>query len=549
MLMKKIIISSAMFLAAVFPVAAQDLDPTVEVSRRYEGKLIDVHKPDMEMAVPDSVYMFDLYFDYSVFDNPYKGSYDFNPYTMDMKPESHPVYSPVFYLNAGAGYTLHPLLDVLYSPVQKGAFNVDIYGSHRSYIGDYRNVHVGENAAGGYFESGYDLLSKAGADMGYDWENISLDFGASYYGLAVKDAFKKDDYNSVKAYLDLKSKSVDKFMYGVGVSYRYGNEGLMNEHLFDVTANVSHAFRYNSRIEVGFGVDFGVYAGGADVVFGNFHVLPRYIYENGRFRSSVGARVSAVTSQSEGFSKANQFIYPDVRLSYDVIKDAMRLYLNVRGGETLNTYHSIIDGNHHASLSYALPGKNLLGSSVERIHPEIGFEGRISSFFSYGVKGGYLLSDNALMNVLVRNGAGYRPALGYSGYQQGYAQAQFALGFESFRCDGAFTYAHSWDSDQLAEGSYVVLPPEFKAQLSVVYNWNRRLYVGADCDFASRSKTAQKDVYLPHYIDLGAYVEYAVNKNISVWLRGGNLLDMEIQKSPLFAEKGLNFTAGICLNF
>ena len=72
--------------ASVFPVYAQDLDPTVEVSREYEGKLIEVHKPALTMAVPDSVLMFALDFDYSVFESPYKGSYEFNPYIMSMKP-------------------------------------------------------------------------------------------------------------------------------------------------------------------------------------------------------------------------------------------------------------------------------------------------------------------------------------------------------------------------------------------------------------------------------------------------------------------------------
>lgn len=38
---------------------AQDLDPTVEVSRVYEGKLIEVHKPAIAMAVPDTLYRFD----------------------------------------------------------------------------------------------------------------------------------------------------------------------------------------------------------------------------------------------------------------------------------------------------------------------------------------------------------------------------------------------------------------------------------------------------------------------------------------------------------
>ena len=57
------------------------------------------------------------------------------------------------------------------------------------------------------------------------------------------------------------------------------------------------------------------------------------------------------------------------------------------------------------------------------------------------------------------------------------------------------------------------------------------------------------DVYLPYYVDLGAYAEYVVNGKFSVWLRGGNLLDMEIQRNPLFAEEGINLTAGISLSF
>ena len=59
---------SALSLAA----AAQNLDPTVVVNRAYEGKLLEVNKPVMEMAVPDTVQQFDLEFDYSVFENPYK---------------------------------------------------------------------------------------------------------------------------------------------------------------------------------------------------------------------------------------------------------------------------------------------------------------------------------------------------------------------------------------------------------------------------------------------------------------------------------------------
>ena len=50
---------------------AQNLDPTVEVSRAYEGNLVEVHKPSLEVSVPDTVQQFRLDFDYSVFDSPY----------------------------------------------------------------------------------------------------------------------------------------------------------------------------------------------------------------------------------------------------------------------------------------------------------------------------------------------------------------------------------------------------------------------------------------------------------------------------------------------
>ena len=546
--MKRIIISIAIMVSAAFSSAAQNLDPTVEVSRRYEGKLMDVHKPVMEMAVPDSLYRFDLDFDYSVFDNPYRGSYEFNPYTMDMKPQARAFTPSRFYLNAGAGYTIHPTMDILWSPVFKSPFRMDVYGTHRSYVGDYRTPHVGAKAAKNYFDWGYDLLSKAGVDMGYDWEKVAFDFGASYYGVAVNEAFSKGAYNAADVYFAVKSKGLGKFMYGASLSYRYGNAGQMDEHLFDLAVSVGHLIRPYNRMVIDLGMDFGIYQGVQHVSFANIWFAPRYVREKDGLMTSVGLKVSVVTSQSPAFARGNQYVYPDVRVSYNVIKDAMKLYLNVTGGESINTYATLIDRNHHFNWAYSVAGNPALGSSVERVRPELGIDGRISSHFSYRLHGGYLLKDNAVMDVIVEDGSGYRPGVGYGRYQQAYAGAEWTMDFEAFRWDAAFMYAHTWDLPGLA-GAWFVRPAAFKAETSAVYNWNKRVYVGVDCEFASIAKTIKSEVYLPYYVDLGAYAEYAFNKKLSVWLRGGNLLDMEIQRNPLFAEKGINFTAGISLTF
>ena len=69
--MKRIYILSFVFAAGLFVqnAVAQNLDPTVEVSRAYEGKIMEATKPVRDVNVPDSVGTFRLDFDYAVFEN------------------------------------------------------------------------------------------------------------------------------------------------------------------------------------------------------------------------------------------------------------------------------------------------------------------------------------------------------------------------------------------------------------------------------------------------------------------------------------------------
>ena len=170
---------------------AQNLDPTVEVNRAYEGKLMEVHKPSLDMAVPDSVMRFDLEFDYSVFESPYESSYEFNPYLLSMKPSAATQAPGKFYLRAGAGYQLHPELDLVWSPVlsERKGFSMDVYARHRSYVGKYSSLLPDDEMVigrtGGQTVPGYDLDSRAGVDVKYDWNLGKAAFDISYYGIKL----------------------------------------------------------------------------------------------------------------------------------------------------------------------------------------------------------------------------------------------------------------------------------------------------------------------------------------------------------------------------
>lgn len=530
--------------AASFAAYAQEIDPTVEVSRVYEGKLMEVHKPSMEMAVPDTAYRFDLDFDYSVFDSPFRGSYEFNPYAMDMRPVTMQQNPSEFYLKAGAGYTLHPVCDLVWSPDLKGPFSADVYGMHRSYVGGYRAL-MGNDAF-----DGYDLLSKAGADFGYDWKKASLDFGASYYGIAVKDLFKSRSYNAADAYLSLKSKSLwpKHFMYGLKVAYRFAEDraaSMLREHDFTIDATFGPSLGENSRIFFDLGVEMDAYFSLFDALAGRFYFVPHYVYHKGILDVDLGLRLSAaVLKDRADMNRMNQIIYPDIRLDLTVIPDAMRLFVNVGGGEKISTYSSLLDENHHFDSSYAVgEAAGLIAPVVERVSAEAGLEGRISGFFSYNLRGGYVNYGYSPLDGIIRQGGACIPVLGYSDYQKAYAVLDWDLNFQSVRFDGNVTYTHAWGIGNEA----LFAPAAFTGDSELMYNWRKRIYAGVDCEFAT-SRSCASGLEVPGYADLGVSVEYVMNRKMSFWLRGGNLLNMEIQRNLLFAEKGIHFTAGICLN-
>ena len=60
--------------------------------------------------------------------------------------------------------------------------------------------------------------------------------------------------------------------------------------------------------------------------------------------------------------------------------------------------------------------------------------------------------------------------------------------------------------------------------------------------------TSSRLAYIPLYVNLGVEAEYAVTKKFSVWLRGDNLLNMNVQRFPCYNAGGIGFTAGIILN-
>lgn len=574
----RILLATALiFIAAA--ATAQNLDPTVVVSRDYEGKLMEVHKPKLDMAVPDSVLRFDLDFDYSVSDSPYKGSYDFTPYVLDMKPSAAVREAGKLYLNAGAGYQPHPELDFVWSPDLKSkSLRFNIFARHRSYVGQYWDIEpsqsqdalvLGRSASGAEWK-GFDLSNKAGVDGRFDWKKGTIGFYAAYDGLIQQEERLQGvsrSFNAVDASLVLESKDSrdSRFGYFADIDYRYGNDALtlpeearLNESFLGADASLFARLAECSRIRLDLGYDMAGYDGFFDASASSVSLTPRYQWLKASWDIDLGvkfAKVFRAKGMTQMYQNKIQAIYPDIKIRFKGIR-SMCLYVEAGGGPSLETYSSLLQRDRHMNMFYGNGLGPLLDVTDQSIYALAGIDGRITTRFSYALKGGYSRYALAPMSSISYDPESLRyvPGVLYAPCSKAFAAVECRLDTERVEFDASAEYSCHLGEYQTG----VLLPAALTGNASFRYNWMKRIYAGVCCEASTARKgtltyllgeeLSDMPDSVPGYVDLGVDLEYVINRRMSVWAKGRNLMGMTIQRSLFYAEKGPYFSLGFCLN-
>lgn len=588
--MRKIYLVSAAMLMTAAVSFGQNFNPTVEVTNTYQGNASEVHKPLLGMNVPDSLLRFDLDFDYEVFEKPYQGAYSFKPYMLNMRPAKDAWRGRKLYLKAGAGYTLHPRFEFVFSPEQSGPFQMSVYASHKSYFGNYHEIKpelqdglYRMKKSGGKF-GGYDALTSAGFDGRYNWDRTILSFGIGYYGLAAKDSVMSRSYNAFDFNARVRSNndSESYFLYDIGLRGRVANDGLdyksfsfpdgvtvdkQNENWVLLDGLVGPVVNNSRSILVGFEAESASYSRFYDGNIGRVALIPSYRFKSGRWNLNLGVKLEFMfrnDADTLSFGKMGggkgQIVYPDAHISF-AVGGNVALYADATGGSRLNTYSSQISENHHLNPSFLVAPvyeliTPLVDNTVEKVNARIGVRGSAASSFQFDVNGGVGLYGNALMESgLFTAGGDLVPALAYSDYNLIYANALVGLRTGRVKIDADFRYrgVSFPDNDALNLGFTL---PKYSGGVRASYDISSRLYAGINVEAASwrDGKCASVasedilDVRVPGYVDLGVNCGYKFNRKWTLWLESGNLLCQTIQRNPLYAEKGLWVTAGVSLN-
>lgn len=591
MIMKRIYLVAAAALLASAVSFGQNFNPTVEVTNVYQGNAPEVQKPYMKMNVPDSLLRFDLDFDYEVFDKPYQGAYSFKPYMLNMRPEKDAWRGRKLYLKAGAGYTLHPRLEFVFSPEQSGPFQMSVYASHRSYFGDYHGFKPVD--AGGFYRldktgkgfGGRDALTSAGFDGRCGWDKAILSFGVGYYGVSAKDTVMSRSYNAFDFNARIRSNTASEkyFLYDVGLKGRIANDrpdytapvfpdkvavGGQNESAFVLDGLAGPVFGGGNSLLIGFECETASYTRFYDGNIGRIALIPSYRLKSGRWNLNLGVRFELMfrgdASDTLSFGKMSggngQIVYPEAHVSFAAGK-SVELYADATGGNRLVTYSSLISECRHMNPSFLVSRDSesmipLTDNTVEMLNARIGVRGNVNSVFRFDVNGGVGVYGNALMESgLFTADDKLVPVVAYSDVNLLYANALLGIKPGRVAIDADLRFRSVTFSGKERQSLGFGLPA-YSGELRARYDISSRLHAGLAVEASSwrEGKCASRvtdeilNVRIPEYVDLGLDCGYRFNRKLELWMESGNLLFQTVRRTPFYAEKGPWVTAGLTLS-
>lgn len=595
-------ITIALGLLATVAASAQNLNPTVQVTNAYEGKLMEVEKQNVTMAVPDSLTQFDWNFNYSVFDNPYKGAYEFNPYLIEMKPDPVPYDGKNFYVRAGAGYSFHPEVQAVWTPSLKGRFGISIYEDFKSYLGQYHDLRSAltdpEISLGTDYEAeirpvstfnGRESGNRTGVKARFVTRPVVLSLDGQFRWLNTLWDSETELNNAYgQSYVfSAKSNNSSAFFFDASVRYdgmtnhpqRVDSNPELSEYVFnkrlnenDLGGNLVLRYSLSDPLSISLTGSYDHFyfkdvetLDEGYVVADWLDISPMCTYNGERASISAGLKFSDVWRDKD-FSDENCFkgrkIYPQIRASYELAKEALVVSAFLSGGQSFNSYASLLETNHFlpvdASHNYY---STLADASENTLDAGISFSGRLKSKFQYKLDGGYARYLNALREgVRLDFFAETRPMLRYMLTDYNLLYASLNGSWRSDRVD-ASAFLKVQDVKLADPAEPVLSVPRFVGSADFTYNWNRRIFAGVSAEWSTSRSVAFPDfspylnpgnsvtlfINTPGWVDLGVNAEFKASNKFSLWLKGGNLLNKVVMRDFLVAEKGPYGTIGICV--
>lgn len=369
----------------------------------------------------------------------------------------------------------------------------------------------------------------------------------------------------------------DSFLEDVKVNYNYFSDDFdALEHQFQLKSNFNFSLG-GKKIQNEVGLDYlkgefsavnNGYAYGQELAFeDNYGQLiasyaPSVFIEEDRFTLQIGAEVSFFNDAERNESKV--FIYPKVEANYRVIPDNLIAYAGVDGGLDQNSFRSFVMNNPFVS-------SNLTIVPTDRQYESfVGAKGS-SGQFSYNARASYKNED---ARALFRNNNGPNPeffeqanmirpfevgnsfGVVYDNLQTLAFDAEANYDFsQNFNLGINFNYSifstdnqeEAWNLPNLytAVVSHLQLNKKWSLGASLFYVGERK-----DLEVFGPSDDLQSEIIdVDGFLDLSLNVNYRLNKQLSVFFLGNNLVGGNYERWNNYQVQGLQLMGGLTYQF
>ena len=540
--------------------AQQKIDPTLEVTREFDGRMMNIHKSPLSTKTADSLRNFALDFNYTIFDKPYRDLYEFTP-AASAAILSRPAREwPLLLLKGGISLPFTPEAQLYFQPnLNKGNF-LSVEGGYTCFQDNLPIAELG--ATDNRVIKGNRAIadcSEYRAAVGYgkywkkDMLNISVDYtggSGNYYGP------DSHTYNMVEASVRAGSigKGGRRMNYSINIKFRHTSDKsttdplALNENYFAATVEVGPNFGRYNKLTILLNSENLFYSAIQKYNCGIFEGMVRYRFEKGRFLLLAGSKISGdyVSSERKEINEFYSPIFLNATLSLELIKKRMWLYGEIGGGNRLNSYFSTIEKGIRLSQK-----ADLIATTLP-LTIKAGIKGNIRSRLSYNLFADYSYIDG-LQQFINDEGTNRLSAI--------YTKTRILslgveAGYAGKRVNGYAKFSHSFFYDKERKGvpgSHFGYAPT-TLDLSLEYNYRERIYIGtkiicrSKCDLYD-SRFAGPVFQAPSYLNLGLNITYRLNSRFAFYAKGENLLDKIIMQTPLYIEKGVSAGVGIIVKF
>ena len=563
-------------LCALLPLRAQNA--TVEVSRPYDVNLDGIRKPAIPTAVDDSLQRFDVHFDYSIFNRPYKDLYDFTPYESIQLATVGANRTPFVYTRIGAQYAprekgIMPAGEIYLQTKPKNGFCSGLYGLHNSYFGQLDPK--GENPL-----KARKMQNTIGGDITYDWATgemmLDVKYDADRYrhkqleaGLPTAEHANNDV--TVSFNLNSAQKEANTVYYDVTMGYRNtwkdfsitNAEGYdlrldnasIGESLISVKGYVGASFDKH-RIYVDMNIQHAGYRGVRDFSAGVVEFSPFYQLEIKRLRARLGVKFGSRYGQEgeipveDADLSPRSSIFPDIDARYTLVDKTLWVHTQLTGGNDLNAFSRMVD-----DCPIVYPGSRM-EFGRRPLDATLSLESVLFGRLGLNLEGNYRITRNKMIFVPLEDGVGMTQMTAlYRDVNQYSVQAEVFWKSQDLTVGGRARYAYYYDPD---DKSRVTEMPRWTGNFFLRYNFRERIIAQLECNYrgATSGEVASYTAYdvrsfyyVPSILDVDLNVNYLINNHFSVFAKAGNLLNRRNQYIPLYVEPGINFGGGVCLNF